>query len=102
MSDEEALIRVIFENQEEDTPRLALADCLEENGYPDRAEWIRLRVEHKRLPKPGEGETIAVMLRRADIEKRLGELCGNTDVQSWRDWIEWLHDQGARKVVIET
>ena len=40
-SDHDALLRAICENPREDTPRLAFADWLEENGQPDRAAFIR-------------------------------------------------------------
>jgi uncharacterized protein (TIGR02996 family) len=43
-SDGEALFRAICEQPWEDTPRLAYADWLEENGDPRRAEYIRLEV----------------------------------------------------------
>jgi uncharacterized protein (TIGR02996 family) len=45
MNDEQSLRRAIAEQPEEDTPRLALADWLDENGRPERAEFIRLQVE---------------------------------------------------------
>jgi uncharacterized protein (TIGR02996 family) len=42
-SDGEALLRAICEQPWEDTPRLVYADCLEENGDPLRAEFIRVQ-----------------------------------------------------------
>ena len=45
MSDEAALLRAICADPDEDTPRLALADYLDENGNPDRAAFIRAQVE---------------------------------------------------------
>src|SRR5689334_373211 len=44
-SDGDILFRVLCENPQEDTPRLAYADWLEENGQPERAEFIRLQCE---------------------------------------------------------
>src|SRR5262245_35805795 len=41
MTDHDALLRAICENPREDTPRLAFADWLEENGQPERAAFIR-------------------------------------------------------------
>jgi uncharacterized protein (TIGR02996 family) len=41
MSDEAALLAAIVAHADEDTPRLAFADWLDENGDPDRAEFIR-------------------------------------------------------------
>jgi uncharacterized protein (TIGR02996 family) len=42
--DLDALLRAICENPREDTPRLAYADCLEEYGEAERAEFIRTDV----------------------------------------------------------
>lgn len=42
MSDRDALYRAILANPAEDTPRLAYADWLEENGRPEEAEFIRI------------------------------------------------------------
>ena len=40
-----ALLRAVCESPDDDTPRLVLADWLEENGEPERAEFIRIGVE---------------------------------------------------------
>ena len=45
MSDEQALLRAIRAAPEDDTVRLVYADWLEENGQPERAEFIRLECE---------------------------------------------------------
>lgn len=50
MSDEEALLAAIIANPDEDTPRLVFADWLDENGQPDRAEFIRLQIERASTP----------------------------------------------------
>jgi uncharacterized protein (TIGR02996 family) len=42
-----ALIRTCKESPEDITPRLVLADWLEENGDPDRAEFIRLQFQRR-------------------------------------------------------
>lgn len=44
MSDGDALLATILTQPAEDTPRLVYADWLEENGQPERAEFIRLQV----------------------------------------------------------
>jgi uncharacterized protein (TIGR02996 family) len=46
MSDESALLNAILAHPDEDTPRLAYADWLEENGQPDRAEFIRVHCRY--------------------------------------------------------
>lgn len=47
-SDFEALLRAVFHNPQEDTPRLMFADWLEENGQADRAALIRYQCEQAR------------------------------------------------------
>ncbi len=49
MSDEKALLAAIWEHPHEDTPRLVYADWLQENGQPERAEFIRVQCERARL-----------------------------------------------------
>jgi uncharacterized protein (TIGR02996 family) len=61
MSDENALLAAIWEHPHEDTPRLMYADWLQENGQPERAEFIRLQCELARLDEddPGRGPPVA-------------------------------------------
>ncbi len=49
MNDHDALLHAIGEHPEEDTPRLMFADWLDENGEPDRADFVRNQVELARL-----------------------------------------------------
>ena len=49
MTDGDALLRTIIVDPADDTPRLVYADWLEENGEPDRAEFIRVQVKLARL-----------------------------------------------------
>ncbi len=49
MSDRDALLAAIRAHPDEDTPRLAYADWLEENGDGKRAAFIRAEIEHYRL-----------------------------------------------------
>src|SRR5438874_5119877 len=50
MTDRDALLTAIIAEPDEDTPRLAYADWLDENGDPDRAEFIRAQIEAERHP----------------------------------------------------
>jgi uncharacterized protein (TIGR02996 family) len=50
MNDHDALLTAISEHPEEDTPRLMYADWLEENGQPERADFVRTQVE---VARPG-------------------------------------------------
>jgi uncharacterized protein (TIGR02996 family) len=47
----EPFLRAICENPEDDTVRLVYADWLDENGDPDRAEFIRLQVAQADKPR---------------------------------------------------
>jgi len=44
MSDRKGLLRDVIDEPDDDAPRLVLADWFEENGEPDRAEFIRLQI----------------------------------------------------------
>lgn len=50
MSDWLAFLAAIIERPDDDLPRLIAADWLDENGQPDRAEFIRLQCELARRP----------------------------------------------------
>ena len=72
-SDGEALFRAICEQPREDMPRLVYADWLQENGRPERAEFIRLQCEAWHLcpayPTDTEARTAA-----SRILKQYGDL----------------------------
>src|SRR5215217_4715089 len=51
MSQQDAFLSAIREAPDDDTPRLVLADWLEDHGDPDRAEFIRVQC---RLAPGGE------------------------------------------------
>jgi uncharacterized protein (TIGR02996 family) len=54
VTDVDALYVAVLDQPEEDTPRLALADALDERGAPgdcDRAEFIRLQIEIAEIRK---------------------------------------------------
>ncbi len=101
-SDFDALLRAVFANPDEDTPRLVFADFLEENDQPDRAALIRYQCEQYRL-KPSEKrhkeltkllkpltakfrKQIEPLPERATYELRRGFLRLNADPSSFRDF----------------
>lgn len=47
--DQAALLDAVVQNPDDDAPRLLYADWLQQNGDPDRAEFIRLQCEAARL-----------------------------------------------------
>lgn len=49
MTEREMLLRAVCENPDDDTPRLVFADWLDENGEPERAEFIRTQVSSERI-----------------------------------------------------
>src|SRR5688572_12084819 len=52
MTERDALLRAVCENPDDDTPRLVLADWLQENGEEIdcvRAEFIRLQIRLERM-----------------------------------------------------
>jgi uncharacterized protein (TIGR02996 family) len=61
----EALLKAIREGPEDDLPRLAYADWLDEHGQPERAELIRVQIERATL----EGE-VGGLERSLDWESR--------------------------------
>jgi uncharacterized protein (TIGR02996 family) len=60
MSDHDALLAAICAEPDEDTPRLAFADFLDENDQPARAAFVRAQVELARTPA---WEPFAVLCR---------------------------------------
>lgn len=53
-ADELALRGAIAAEPDDDTPRLVYADWLQENGQPERAEFIRLQCAHARCLRAGK------------------------------------------------
>lgn len=67
-----ALFRACHADPDDDTVRLALADCLEEHGEADRAEFVRVQVENAKLL--GMLATNANMARAAELRQRANAL----------------------------
>ena len=44
-----ALLAAVLADPDDDAPRLVLADWLEENGFTERAEFIRVQIELARM-----------------------------------------------------
>ena len=66
MSDRDALLAAIRAQPDEDTPRLAFADYLDEFGEPDRAAFVRAQVELARTP-PWEPFAVRVRWRQSAV-----------------------------------
>jgi uncharacterized protein (TIGR02996 family) len=50
---DEAFLQAMVEDPDDDTPRLVYADWLDENGQPERAEFIRIQCELAARSGPG-------------------------------------------------
>jgi uncharacterized protein (TIGR02996 family) len=66
MTDEAVFLSALRERPDDETARLVYADWLEENGQPERAEFLRTEKELTELPE-GDG-------RAAELRARLREL----------------------------
>jgi uncharacterized protein (TIGR02996 family) len=87
VDDRQALLLAAIANPEEDTPRLVLADWLEEHGDEHdqaRAEFIRLQCQIARIVEPAPSPPTIQLLSRAEdlrnthIRAWLGPLCNLT------------------------
>lgn len=74
MNEREQLLRAILEQPDDDTVRLAFADCLDENGDHDRAEFIRLQIA---AAAKGDGGTYWSLHGTAGKPTRFGDLVKN-------------------------
>jgi uncharacterized protein (TIGR02996 family) len=72
MTDADALRRAVLDRPDDDTPRLAYADFLDETGEPDRAAFVRLQCEAARA-EPDSPPA------RAAAEKAARLLAANSD-----------------------
>jgi uncharacterized protein (TIGR02996 family) len=66
------LLEYIVANIDDDTPRLAYADWLQENGQDARAEFVRVQVERARLPA-WDAAQVRLRLREAKLLEEHGE-----------------------------
>ena len=69
MSDADALLLAILTDPADDLPRLMYADCLEDHGEPERAEFVRVQCELAGTPALSE-------TRRDALRRRERELLG--------------------------
>jgi uncharacterized protein (TIGR02996 family) len=74
MNEREALLRTIFENPDDDAPRLVYADWLEENKDPLQADFIRVQIGLATM-RPGDPREQVLRPRERDLWRT---------VQRWR------------------
>jgi uncharacterized protein (TIGR02996 family) len=89
MTEREELLSDICANPDDDTPRLVFADWLQENGEPERAEFIRLQCRWAQGPTAGE--TLSDMNLRKLRELALWEEFGGF-------WLSELPSSDAREM----
>ncbi len=85
---QEAFLADIVANPDDDTPRLVYADWLDENGQPERAEFIRTQIRREGL-KWKDPE-------RAELLKRETELLALHADEWLRHLPEWARQGGDR------
>jgi uncharacterized protein (TIGR02996 family) len=79
MTDEDALMRAVIADPDDDAPRLIFADWLDENGQCERAEFIRVQIA---LAEMATNDERRPELRRC--ERRLLRRWGNRWTQALR------------------
>src|SRR5436190_2117186 len=84
MTTHEGFLRDICENADDDTPRLVYADWIEENGDPERAEFIRVQCRLAKMAKR-DPERSALARREAALlaahrDEWFRAVCGPTEV----------------------
>jgi uncharacterized protein (TIGR02996 family) len=86
VTDEDALLRAVIADPEDDAPRLIYADWLDERGQCERAEFIRLQIALTEMPT--DDERRPKLRRRA---QRLLERCGMTWTEPLRPAVHQYH-----------
>ncbi len=82
----------IIEHPDDDVPRLIFADWLDDNGDPDRAEFIRVQCEMARLragpagPVPADSPWLMNDRRYQALERRERELLVGDSPNNWISW----------------
>ncbi|MBN9122595.1 MAG: TIGR02996 domain-containing protein [Planctomycetes bacterium] len=91
-SDFEGLLRAVFANPDDDTPRLVFADFLEENDQPDRAAFIRYQCEQARLkPQSKRGRELTKLVRPLLAKLR-------KEIEPLPEGIEYEFDRGFMRI----
>ena len=86
MTTESALLAAILADPADDTPRLVYADWCDENGQPDRAEFIRAQCELARPCRLGYSDAYHVddVCHACDeLRRREGELRSDENKAAW-------------------
>jgi uncharacterized protein (TIGR02996 family) len=96
-TDEVAFLTAIKANPADDVSRLVYADWLQENGEPERAEFIRVQIELTKTPKElpkgtivpaAPGSPILAVAQHAIPNPKYAELVAQEDAL-WRSFDPW-------------
>lgn len=87
-SQRDALYRAICEFPDEDTPRLAFADLLEEEGDPLRAAFVRTQIDLARVPGY---DPLWVKCRQFDPDAGRGHAMAHTLPSPLPAGVSWRH-----------
>src|SRR5581483_6244046 len=91
---EEAFIAAIAANPEDEVSRLVFADWLDDQGQPNRAEFIRLSCQLDPHRERFDDEAINSLRERVE-----GLRCADADAE--REWREALHKPMSWDVRVE-
>jgi uncharacterized protein (TIGR02996 family) len=91
LAEREGLLRAVIEAPADDGPRLVYADWLEDNGEPERAEFIRIQIAmHRHETAPAINvNTYIVRSRRLMMTGRVAELLDSHGYFWVNDPREW-------------
>jgi uncharacterized protein (TIGR02996 family) len=90
----QTILAAILDEPDDDLPRLVYADCCEESGDHDRAEFIRLQLELHRAPAANQQEQREIgshrhrLARRRFLLRRTNELLANTGPGNGLAWLD--------------
>jgi uncharacterized protein (TIGR02996 family) len=84
-SDHEPFLRAICEAPDDDAPRLVFADWLDEQGDPDRAEFIRLHIQLARDP-----DAVGIERRCEDLFRAKGRAWVGSLPGTFALWAEFV------------
>ncbi len=93
MSDHDALLAAICADPDEDTPRLAFADWLDENNQSERAAFVRAQIDIARTPP---WEPYAVMCKWRQPHLISGKLFRQTLPSVDGHHVAWPHEPFRR------
>src|SRR5262245_25117887 len=99
MSDARALLKAIQADPDDELPRLALADWLDDNDDPQRAEFVRVQCELAR--------GTADRFRRAHLQERERQLLFENGVYWLGPFIDtdppnWRYQRGTASITMQT